>query len=619
MRKKLCLNQTGKRELIHGIDTVLVICTPFLSEENTDKMKCNFCFMLPDDIDIVSILELSKAYNVVFIEEVLAEKMEEDIQSIKDKVIVIDSCVKEEMSVSEIKVAFLASSDTHVAFMIKLAQAIPNHIFLIPDRKCKDDSAADALQREGKSFIEIHYHATECRELMDFHPQFIYTATDWTSEFIAVKRIIRGTSIKTIALQEGPEDWHMKFISNNQLKILNHYRNADVFFSQGSRTMFFIRPQYFAITGSPKIDRIEECPLPERPKVLINCNFTYLSTKPSYESRRTMWMESVLRVCKEIGIDYIISKHPRDDSKWDDPNLVYSNAYTIKQQLMDCSISVSRFSSIPFETLAQSRKAIYYNVHLEPMPTFAEDTDGEVTVITEEAELKRVLLEHIQNYPYKIDKVRTEKYLNRYVGMQDGRALDRVIHTLQAIAANRWKGSKEVTFVLESMKELPAPSVKKEFAICLMPGQKPSFTYAALVLAEALAASGHKVFILTEAYSTEYRKFYEWEHHKDIEYILTRNFEELLELESIHYVVCISGEKETVKAYQNVEKLRQFHKSAIILLSNGCFAKSDLQGEFVSDARDSNLEQKIQLILNQKEEPDNILNIVMQIQKIFSE
>lgn len=619
MENELCLNQTGKRQLIHGIDTVLVICTPFLSEESTDKMKCHFCFMLPDEIDIVSILELSKAYRLVFIEKVLAEKMEDSLQSIKDKVIVIDRCVKEEMSVSEIKVAFLASSDTHVAFMIKLAQAIPNHIFLIPDRRCKDDAAADALTREGKSFIEVHYHATECKELMDFHPQFIYTATDWTSEFIAVKRIIQGTSIKTIALQEGPEDWHMKFISNNQLKVLNHYRNADIFFSQGSRTMFFIRPQYFAVTGSPKIDRIEECPLPERPKVLINCNFTYLSTKPPYESKRSMWMESVLRVCKEIGIDYIISKHPRDDSSWDDPNLIHSNAYTIKQQLMECSISVSRFSSIPFETLAQSRKAIYYNIHLEPMPTFAEDTDGEVTVITEEAELKRVLMEHTKNYPYKIDKIKNELYLNRYVGMQDGRALDRVIHALRAIAANRWKGSKEVTSVLENMKEIPALTVKREFAIYLMPGQTLSSEYAALVLAEALAALGHKVFILTEAYSTEYRKFYEWEHHKDIEYVLTRNFEELLELESIHYVVCISGEKETAIAYQNAEKLRQFHGATIFMLRDGCFANSNLQDQFVCDYRDSNLEQSIQTILNQSKDAENILDIVTKIQETFYE
>lgn len=617
MREKLRLIQTGNRELIHGIDTVLVICTPFLSEARTDKMKCRFCFMMPDDMDMISVLELSKAYSLVFIEKVLADQMKEEIHTIKDKVVVIDRCVKAEMDVNDIKVAFLASSDTHVAFMIKLARAIPNHIFLIPERSCKDDGAAAALEREGKPFIEIHYKATECRELTDFQPQFIYTATDWTSEFIAVQRIIQGTAIKTVALQEGPEDWHMKFLSNHQLKVLNHYRNADVFFSQGSRTMFFIRPQYFAITGSPKIDQVEDSPLPEKPKVLINCNFTYLSTKPPYESKREMWMESVLRVCKEIGIDYFISKHPRDDSVWDDPNLVHSNAYTIKQQIKECSISVSRFSSIPFETLAQSRKAIYYNVHLEPMPTFAEDTDSEVPVITEESELKSVLLEHKKNYPYKIDKKSNERYLTRHVGMQDGKALDRVIHTLLAIASNRWTGSNEVASVLEKMQELPASGKKKTFAIYFMPGQKTTGEYKSMMLAEALSALGHKVFILTDAYPSVYREFYEWENHKDIEFVLTKTFEEMLELDRIDYAVCICGEEETKRDYQNAEKLCRFHGAAALMLSGGCFAKSSLEAGILNGYRDCDLEQQVQLMIEKIQRTENILDIVTEIRNIF--
>ncbi len=619
MGKELRLSQTENRELTYGIDTVLVICTPFLTEESTDRMKCKFCFMLPDDIDMISILELSKAYSFIFIEKVLADQMKEEIHIIKDKVCVINQCVKTEMDIKDIKVAFLASSDTHVAFMVKLAEAMPNHIFLIPERSCKDDGAASALEREGKPFIEIHYKATECKELTDFQPQFIYTATDWTSEFIAVQRIIQGTSIKTVALQEGPEDWHMKFLSNHQLKVLNHYRNADVFFSQGSRTMFFIRPQYFAITGSPKIDRIEDSPLPEKPKVLINCNFTYLSTKPPYESKRAIWMESVLRVCKEIGIDYFISKHPRDDSVWDDPNLIHSNAYTIKQQIRACSISVSRFSSIPLETLAQSRKAIYYNVHLEPMPTFAEDTDSEVPVITEETELKRVLLEHKENYPYKIDKKSNQQYLTRYVGMQDGKALERVIHTLLAIAANRWTGSKEVSSILEKLKELPRSGKKKEFAIYFMPGQKTTSENASLLFAEVLAALGHKVFVLTDSYPVTYRKFYEWENHKDIEYVLTRTFEELLELDCIDYVVCICGEEETQRDYQNAEKLCQFHGAAVLMLSGGYFSESSMAAGIINSYRDRDLEQKVQLILEQKQYMENILDLATEIHKIFNE
>jgi len=617
MKEELCTEQAECMKLTHGIDTILVICRPFLPDENTDIMNCNFCFMLPDAIDIVSVLELSKAYKLVFIEKILADRMKKELGEIREKIVIIDDCIENMAYTSEIRVAFLASSDTHVAFMVKIAEAIPNHIFLIPDRRCKDDAAAAALEREGKTFIEIHYKATECKELIDFHPQYIYTATDWTSEFIAVKKIIAGTTIKTIALQEGPEDWHMKFISNQQLKVLNHYRNADVFFSQGSRTMFFIRPKYFAITGSPKIDRIEYHPLPEKPKVLINCNFTYLSTKPPYERKRNIWMESVLRVCKEIGIDYIISKHPRDDSKWDDPNLINSSAYTIKQQLMECSISISRFSSIPFETLAQSRKAIYYNVHLEPMPTFIEDTEGEVMIITEEEELKKTLIEHINHYPYKFDKNKNELYLNRYVGMQDGKALERVTHTLQAIAVNRWMGNKELMNLLEGMKELPQAADKKTFAIYMMPVQQKNSEYITLTFAEALAASGHKVFILTGSYSTEYKKFFELEHHKDIEYVLTRDFEEMLELDHINYVVCVPGSRETEQYYINAVKLCQNNGAKILLFNNGHFAGSNIAEKFLKEYRDIVLEQRLQEIFNKDAGLKNMLEVTLQVQEVL--
>lgn len=601
---KSSYEKTEQTGYICDIDTILVICRPFLTDEWTDKLKCNFCFMSPDNIDIVSVIEVSKAYKKVFIEKIIADKIEEVLEKIGDKITIIENCIRKETVSSDTKVAFLASSDTHVEFMMKLAEAIPNHIFLIPDRSCKDDAAAAALEKAGKPFIEIHYKATECKELIDFCPQYIYTATDWTSEFIAVKRVIEGTAIRTIALQEGPEDWHLRFIQNGILKVLNHYRNADIFFSQGSRTMFFIRPQYFAITGTPKIDRVEHNPLPEKPRVLINCNFTYLNTKPAYERKRNMWMESVLRVCKEIGIDYIISKHPRDDSEWDDPNLIYSNAYTIKQQLIDCSIAISRFSSIPYEALARSRKAIYYNIHLEPMPTFMEDLDGEVKIVTEEEELKNILKKHMEEYPYEMDQGGQELYLNRYVGMQDGRALERVINNLSEIAENRWCGNDVLSDVLQSMIDCPKAAERKVFVFYFMPSRDLSGEYEALALAEAMAAMGHKVFALARAYSEMYGRFFELEHHKDIEYVLTRNFDDKLENEAVDYVVCVPGDEEKPEYYDNAYAISEIKNARFAVLENSKALNSKMVCEM--NQRDTQLEKELaDLLAEHREALDN--------------
>ena len=67
------------------------------------------------------------------------------------------------------------------------------------------------------------------------------------------------------------------------------------------------------------------------------------------------------------------------------------------------------------------------------MPYFTEDVKGEVQIITKEKQLKELLAEHMRNYPYEIDRHRTEEYLHRHVGPQDGKAIQRLISMLQAI------------------------------------------------------------------------------------------------------------------------------------------------------------------------------------------
>lgn len=563
---------------IDNFDTNLMICKPFLPSTMTDKINCNFYFVSPEYVDIISVKELCRAYKNVYIEKSIAAILYKIEPNFKENIIVFEDCVQEFKRGEAMRVAFLASSDTHVDFMLKLADKIPNHLFLIPAIHCKDDAAAEALERAGKKYIEIDYKATECEELLDFNPYYIYSATDWTSEFLAVKRIIKNTSIRTVALQEGPEDWHLKFYQRGVLKILNHYRNADIFFAQGSRTMLFIRPQYFSVTGNPKIDRIEQHDLPSKPRVLINCNFTYLNTKPAYESRRKIWMDSVLKICREVGVDYIISKHPRDDSDWDDEHLVNSNACTIRQQILDCSISISRFSSIPYETLALSRQTIYYNNHLEPMPTFMEDKHGEIKVIIDEEELKRVLIQHMEEYPYKIDKEKQIQYLTKHAGLQDGHGLERVALALNQIAENRWIDTEKLEKQIGANVRLNFGSEKKYLAFYVTPSESSIGEYIALILAEACAAMGHKVFFVINDYSDLYGTFFQLKMHKDIEYILTRDYNDKLENEMVNYLLFFGDAEKERCFYENAKNLAQ-DKSAEFLniVNRGNFDESSFK------------------------------------------
>lgn len=553
------------------IESNLIISRPFLPNEDTVKLNANFLFIAEGYEDLYSLQETCRAYSNVYIERDIAEKFGEAIAEIESKVSVIDNIVKQSRKLDDIRIAFLASSDTHVNFMLKIAENIENHIFLIPGLEFKDDSAASSLDKAGKKYIEIGYHDVECKQLKDFNPQFIFVGADWTSEFIAVQRIIKNTGIRTIALQEGPQDWNFRFKQNIRgeevIKVLNHYRNADIIFGQGARTFQMIRPKYFSVTGNNKINKVEMCSLPLKPKVLINCNFTYVKTKPAYEGERDVWMQSVLRVCKKLKVDYMISKHPRDDSEWPGEPLIKSNAFKIREQIEACSISISRFSSIPYETVALGRQAIYYNVHMEPMQTFMESQSEVVKTITSENELESFLLEHINSYPKQLKEQECEQYLHKHVGAQDGRAVERIIETIKQAAQNDCDEE-----ALERIGLLPC-RLKKADSHTIAVFVRNSATaysggrYHALMIAEALASSGNKVYFVTDNYPVFYSDFYKYNGQQNIEVMLTKNFKVRFDFEKLDAIICVPAHDRHTDFYASVVKTAKEHQAPIALIN----------------------------------------------------
>lgn len=513
----------------------LCICRPFLPTHETDKLDCRFYFVSKEYLDFVSIKEVCHAYGEVYIEDNIYKEIEDVLDEIDSNVIRIPDLVRGiQNKTNSVRVAFLASSDTHVQFMQKLASQFEEYIYLIPDRRCKDDSAASALEKEGQQFIEIHYQAEECRELLEFKPQYVFCAADWTSEYLAIERVIKGTNIKIISLQEGPQDWHFRFWQRGQLKVSNHYRNADIIFSTGAKTLNYIKPKYFAVTGNPKISVYEKLDLPAKPRVLINCNFTYIETKPPYEQKREQWMQSVLNVCKRLGIDYFISKHPRDLSEWEDEPVINSNAYVIKDQIKSSSICISRFSSISYEALSMGRQSIYYNVHMEPMPIFQDEEDSAVMCIDNEEELEKVLDYHMRNYPPEIDDEKNMEYLNRHVAKLDGKALERVIAYLQEIAINQSFDITELADKVGDMKEVGNTKEKellliKEKNMAIVMGDKAEEGTErfkkCLELAEELSDAKNKIFLITPRYDSEMAVYRKYEMHQRIEVVLTKDYD----------------------------------------------------------------------------------------------
>lgn len=513
------------------IDTTLVVCRPFLPDKRTDALGCNFYFMSLQLVDIVSLKETAKAYKYIYVEHCIAEKMPDLEMELGETVKILDDFVVEsKIENKDVKIAFHAGNDTHVNFMTKIAKRIPNHIFLIPEKARKDEGAASALEREGEKYIELIYGKTESPELIKFMPQYILTGADFTSDYNLLTTAIKDYPIRTVALQEGPEDWHYRVrgIIKGEivLKAINHYRNADIQFLQGSRVLSFIRPKYFTVTGNPKVDLIQEKELPTVPKVFINCNFTYVDEKPSYESHGVEWVESVIRVCKDLGLDYIISQHPRDLSEWNDEHLVKSNAYKVSQQIEDSSICISRFSNIPYEAYSRSRNVIYYNLHLEPMPIFVEDHETQIPVLDTEEELYQALKEHRDSYPYVIDKEAQRLFLHRHAGNPDGKALERIIQNLKEIGIGFLENIEYLSGEIGEYVDICEHKVDKTVVLYTRLSKKTVEWHDVLfmIVVEALAMLGMKVYVVSNAYAKCYHYFSKLECHKDIQFELAKDY-----------------------------------------------------------------------------------------------
>lgn len=325
------------------------------------------------------------------------------------------------------RVLLFAANDTHAHFLTPVAEALGDGLFAVPNPKTFDENAAGALRAEGFDTVEIDADLELNGRVDAFDPHLVLCGNDWSAEFRALRRYCRRRAIPTVALQEGPQDWDAKWGGTNPRK----YQNADVLFAMGPVTFKSIQPKYFSITGNPKVDRLEARPLPARPRVLINCNFTY----GQYEEARAGWMRDALGACRELGLDCVISKHPRDPTLWEEAPMIHSNAYRVRDQLSDCSIVVSRFSSIIHEALALSRPAIYYNPHGEPMTTFNDERNPAVRKARNRSQLRKALREHGHHMAF--DAAAALEYLRTHCGPMRGKSARTIAVVIREMVAHR--------------------------------------------------------------------------------------------------------------------------------------------------------------------------------------
>jgi len=555
----------------------LVISSIFLPTKETLSRDCNFFLVDIDNIDKFEISEVVKCYKYVFIENKIYCKSKYFFDNLQAIITPIDDfTLARSNNIRDIKISFLASSDTHAKFMLTLSMQFRCSQFLIPHLKCKDDGAYEFLLKNGVESVQIHYSDERSDRIKDFSPDFILCSADWTSEFFAIQGISRKLGIPTIALQEGPQDWHAAFyqVINGEraYKIQKPYQHCDVLLSQGSVTLKYIRPRCSIITGNPKIKWHEKRPLPANPKAMINLNFTYVNTKPKYESYGKVWVELAIKACQEMDLDYFVSRHPRDKTIINDKNVFDSNATKVGEHLNSASIVISRFSTISYEALSYQCDSIYFNPHREPMYTFNEELNGAVQVADTYEDLKKCLKKHKKAFPEYFDSEKAKDFLRRHCGLNEQNITERTLNVLSSLMTNNYKEMR-LNFILDGCNIFRAtediPYQKKTVMIFSRNG-KQHFSggrYYSFMIAEALSSIGYRVFFVSEYIPIFFKDLRNYKFHQNIEIVLTKDFASDLPDINVDYLFITPGMDDYDMFYRNGVQVSKERNAKLVLIN----------------------------------------------------
>ena len=136
------------------------------------------------------------------------------------------------------------------------------------------------------------------------------------------------------------------------------HRNSDAVFLPGMWPLRFFPKERTYVIGMQRISDLmkRRRQKPKSGSILINLNYSY----GVLQHHGRGFLEQVEGVCREMGLTYSVSRHPRDDS-----NLEGWSGPLTREPLTDAIVQhrlvISRFSTAIVEALALGVPAIYFN------------------------------------------------------------------------------------------------------------------------------------------------------------------------------------------------------------------------------------------------------------------
>ncbi|MDP2358482.1 MAG: glycosyltransferase [Beijerinckiaceae bacterium] len=266
------------------------------------------------------------------------------------------------------KVIFFCEVDYHIRSVAPIARELKRlgieSVIVDASRSTSFSANRPMPDHELVLYADLNIRAFNIAKELPFSTEA--RAFVFSNDTTYTKRLIFenfGYGVPTFGLYEGiNDDWNL-----DRKDPRLPYRSVDHLLLPGLFQAGFYQDRACRIVGLPNVrSRLNAPCQPARARrAIINVNFTY----GVLEDRRDLYVESAVKACQEIGLDYIITQHPADKADLSRFNVAKTSVYDL---LSEGSVLISRFSTTILEALAMGRPVVYHNPIEEMVPKFKE-------------------------------------------------------------------------------------------------------------------------------------------------------------------------------------------------------------------------------------------------------
>lgn len=185
---------------------------------------------------------------------------------------------------------------------------------------------------------------------------------DWEKVIRRYLSQFRRAGTPTVGLVEGVQDYHDADTGRPR----HAYQTVETVLVPGQ-----FDQRYFTgetqVGGLANVERLwlADFIAPSPARAVANVNFSYRVLT----EERDEWVRGVDDACRAAQVDLVLSQHPADLGDLSNYRVSDQSIY---QDLTECNILISRFSTVILEALAMGRRAIYFNPHGEKVDKFVD-------------------------------------------------------------------------------------------------------------------------------------------------------------------------------------------------------------------------------------------------------